>query len=79
MEHGKEIHVQAQPRPFHVKAGFKCTEFYLAIFVIALATLIVGVQVREKGINVSSSVAVASAALTSIGYSRCRSLAKSGR
>ena len=75
----REVQVHAQPRPFHVKPGFKSTEFVIAILVIALATLIVGVQVRENGINTASSVAVAAAALTSIGYSRCRSQAKSGR
>jgi hypothetical protein len=79
MDHGKEPHVNVSPRPFHVKAGFKSTEFLLALLVIALATLIVGVQVQRCEVNVTSSVAIASAALTSIGYSRSRSQAKSGR
>ena len=73
---GREPHVS---RPYHVKEGFKTTEFWLAIVVIAVATLVVGVQVRENGLNTSSMVAVASAALTSIGYSRSRTLAKTGR
>jgi hypothetical protein len=68
MDYGKESHVNVSPRPFHVKAGFKSTEFFLALLVIALATLIVGVQIRKGEVNVTSSVAIASAALTSIGY-----------
>jgi hypothetical protein len=73
---GREPHVS---RPYHVKEGFKTTEFWLAVLVIAVSTLVVGVQVRESGINTSSMVALASAALTSIGYSRSRSQAKTGR
>jgi uncharacterized protein (UPF0333 family) len=76
MEHAKELQVRA--RPYHVKEGFKTTEFWVSLLVIALATVIVGVQVRESGINVSSAVAISAAALTAIGYSRSRSHAKSG-
>lgn len=70
--------MHAQPRPYHVKDGCKTTEFWIALLVVAVATVIVGVQVREHGINNSSAVAVASAALTSFGYARARALVKSG-
>jgi hypothetical protein len=79
MEHGRDPHVVVQSRPYHVKAGIKSTEFWLALLVVALASVIVGFQLRYGGINLPSSVAVAAAALASIGYSRCRSQAKSGR
>ncbi|HZU97007.1 MAG TPA: hypothetical protein VFF73_09960 [Planctomycetota bacterium] len=72
----REPHVS---KPYHVKEGFKTTEFWLAIVVVAVSTVVIGVQLRENGPNATSWVAVASAALTSIGYSRSRSLAKTGR
>jgi len=74
---GKEPHVHS--RPYHVKEGFKTTEFWLAVLVIAIAALVVGVQLRENELTGSSWLAVASAALTSVGYSRSRSFAKTGR
>jgi hypothetical protein len=77
VEHG-EVNVSANPRPYHLKPGFKTSEFWIALVVMALTTLIVGVQVRDRGINLPSSVAIASAAFTSFGYSRCRAQAKSG-
>ena len=72
----KDIDVHA--RPFHVKDGIKTTEFYLALGVVALAVAAVGIHLRSGGFDVTSAVAIGAAALTSIGYSRARSLAKSG-
>jgi hypothetical protein len=66
-------------RPYHVKPGIKTTEFWLAVVVIAVATAIAGAQALEHRADAASWVAALSAAITSIGYSRSRSLAKSGR
>lgn len=70
--------MSSQPNAL-VKEGFKSTEFVLALIVLALAAAIVGVELRENAINVASSVAIASAAFTSIGYSRSRAQVKTGR
>ena len=64
-------------RPFHVKAGLKSTEFWLAAIVVIFAMLTA--DSGHKGFEVNEAVALAAAALTSIGYGRSRADVKAGR
>jgi len=66
-------------RPFHVKEGFKTTEFWLSLIVVAVACTVVSLQTRGSGFDQNGVIALASAALTSLGYSRSRAAVKSGR
>lgn len=75
--HESEIRVQA--RPFHVKAGYKTTEFWVSLLVVIVSCLIVSEQTRTSGIDRNGAIALASAALTSFGYSRARAAVKTGR
>jgi hypothetical protein len=73
--HEKEVlHV----RPFHVKDGYKTTEFWIASVVVAVACAIVSLQAHGGGIDRNGMIALASAAITSFGYSRARAAVKSG-
>lgn len=74
--HDREIPVQ---RPFHIKAGLKTTEFWISLFVVLACSTLVAIEARTKGLDVNGAIAVASAALTSFGYSRSRALVKAGR
>lgn len=65
-----ENEIRLQPRPFHVKAGLKTTEFWISTLVIVVASAIVAIQTRSNALDSSGAVAIASAALTAFGYSR---------
>ena len=75
---GREHEVRVHPRPYHVKPGLKSTEFYVALLVVIVASTIVALQTRGNGLDMNGAVALATAALTSIGYSRSRSSVKAG-
>jgi hypothetical protein len=75
---GREHEVRVHPRLYHVKPGYKTTEFYVALLVVLVASAIVLLQTHRSGLDPNGAIALASAALTSFGYSRGRSSVKSG-
>jgi hypothetical protein len=69
----------AHPRLYHVKDGWKATEFWLALIVVLVACAIVSEQARVGCLDRNGAIALAAAAITSFGYSRARASVKSGR